>query len=171
MNTIFQGGGLKAFFLTLLTGAAVSLTACKKGPVDVDVAELGGGCYAVQSPGTGLYLASRELPLQERYSFTEEKPEKAGHFFFSAVEPGVFLLRDRDGAFVGSNVPFLEIALQENSAKAQWELDRNDNGYVLRNRHTHALLRHTYREGEELREKTIVYESSFALIPQDDCTE
>ena len=155
----------------LMLSAAAGLAACSQGPVDVAVEQLNGGCYALQAQQAGLYLASRDLPLQERYAFHEADPQKAGHFRFTMTQAGVFQLTDRDGALLGSHVPFLEIALKEPSDKALWEVEKKTGGYELRNRATHALLRHTFREGEELREKTVIYESGFSLIPQDDCTE
>ena len=163
-----------SYFTRLMSVVSLTLGAMSVSSL-ASADEVGGlaqGCFAIQSPDTGLYLAKRSLPFQERYYFYEESEEDAAHFFFKPAEQDVFLLTDKDGRYLSSNVPFAQIATDEPGLHSEWRIYDTEGFYSLRNRFTFAKLRHTYRQGVEgnpLRQKTVIYESHFRLIPQTDC--
>lgn len=140
-------------------------------------------CFALQSPGTGEYLARMQgLPGSDLvYKFRSVSIGDAEHFFFKPAAMGQFLLTDRRGNFLASVVPSVETEAPTPSLSAEWSLSAtqispNNFRFQLENRFTRQKIRHEYMKSGWVKTwwggyptLTLAVDTNFTLVAQSDC--
>lgn len=129
-------------------------------------------CVVVQSPGTGKFVSRYEDLLGiDRYRFDTQALAGAARFYMKPSALGQFLMTDRDGRFLSSRVPSLEIATTGPEAGSEWRVAAAAVGsgfrYSLTNLGTATPLQHTYLGFLAVRTET-----QFNLLdrPASECT-
>lgn len=106
-------------------------------------------CVVVQSPGTG-EMVNRYTDLLgvTRYRFDTRNIAEASRFYLKPSALGQFLMTDRDGRFLSSRVPSLEIATAGPETGSEWRISAAAVGsgfrYSLRNMGTDTHLANSY---------------------------
>lgn len=140
-------------------------------------------CVAIQSPGSGQYLApvSGLIVGELLYKFRSVPAGDSARFFIKPAAPGVFLLTDRNGKYLSSVVPQVEAPAPLPGLATEWtisarEVSANAFQFQLRNRLTQQPVRFEFVKTGWVKTwwggypvVTPVVETNFNLVAQNDC--
>ena len=163
------------FSLTPSNAQAITTTEAANG--------LAQGCFAIQSPGSGNYLARHQGLISSDLAFRFQKLDAANaeHFFVKPAALGEFMLTDRRGGYLASLVPSVETPVPSPSLAAEWaitakEVSANNFQFQFKNRLTQQPIRFEFMKTSWVKAwwgsypvVTPVIESQFKLVAQADC--
>jgi len=135
-------------------------------------------CYAVQSPGSGKYLAkvpeSTVEPAQTRFEFRETGLDGAESFYFQPAALGEFLLTDRAGDYLASPIVFSKLAQSQANKAAEWRVTTSNDLSTFTSLYTHEPMRHDYTRQRHwwiFSWQESVTDTAFRLVARNDCLD